>query len=87
MLILVSFDGSELISREANIIVVIVLAEYLTSDEAGQPLGNSFAWPLGRVFDISTGEIDNMEDFTSGHLIEHSTDTFMNGGTSNGKMS
>ena len=31
------------------IIIVIALVEYLTSEEAGQPLGSRFAWPVGYI--------------------------------------
>jgi hypothetical protein len=30
-----------------NWVPVIALVEYLTSEEAGQPLGSRFAWPVG----------------------------------------
>jgi hypothetical protein len=34
---------------EILIKTVIALVEYLTSDEAGQALGNRFAWPVGMI--------------------------------------
>jgi hypothetical protein len=34
---------------EILIQTVIALVEYLTSDEAGQALGNRFAWPVGMI--------------------------------------
>jgi len=44
-------------SQERLLIVflVIALVEYLTSEEAGQPLGKSFAWPVGQIVNCSAG--------------------------------
>jgi hypothetical protein len=39
----------------ANRTIVIALVEYLTSEEAGQPLGKSFAWPVGKIVNCSAG--------------------------------
>jgi dihydroceramidase len=36
-------------SLTANQNIVIALVEYLTSEEAGQPLGSRFAWPVGHL--------------------------------------
>lgn len=38
-----------------NVKPVIALVEYLTSEEAGQPLGKSFAWPVGKIVNCSAG--------------------------------
>lgn len=35
--------------------IFIALVEYLTSGEAGQPLGRSFAWPVGKIVNCSAG--------------------------------
>jgi dihydroceramidase len=35
--------------------VVIALVEYLTSEEAGEPLGKSFAWPVGQIVNCHAG--------------------------------
>lgn len=35
--------------------IFIALVEYLTSEEAGQPLGNRFAWPIGYIVKGSAG--------------------------------
>jgi len=35
--------------------IFIALVEYLTSEEAGQPLGRSFAWPVGLIIDGTAG--------------------------------
>lgn len=35
--------------------IVIALVEYLTSEEAGQPLGQNFAWPVVRIVNCSAG--------------------------------
>jgi dihydroceramidase len=35
--------------------IVIALVEYLTSEEAGQPLGKNFAWPVGKLVNCSAG--------------------------------
>jgi len=35
--------------------VFIALVEYLTSEEAGQPLGKSFAWPVGKIVNCEAG--------------------------------
>ena len=35
--------------------IFIALVEYLTSEEAGEPLGKSFAWPVGAVVNCSAG--------------------------------
>jgi dihydroceramidase len=31
--------------------------EYLTSEEAGQPLGKNFAWPVGKLVNCSAGSV------------------------------
>jgi hypothetical protein len=36
---------------------VIALVEYLTSDEAGKPLGDRFAWPIGWVVNYFAGDL------------------------------
>jgi dihydroceramidase len=43
--------------------IFIALVEYLTSDEAGQPLGGRFAWPVGLIVDCGAG----MKDTTGEH--------------------
>jgi len=35
--------------------VFIALVEYLTSEEAGEPLGKGFAWPVGMLVDCEKG--------------------------------
>jgi len=35
--------------------IFIALVEYLTSEEAGQPLGKSFAWPVGKIVNCHAG--------------------------------
>ena len=35
--------------------IFIALVEYLTSEEAGQPLGKNFAWPVGKLVNCSAG--------------------------------
>lgn len=36
--------------------IFIALVEYLTSEEAGRPLGRGFAWPVGGIVDCGAGE-------------------------------
>jgi len=41
-------------------LLVIALVEYLTSEEAGQPLGNSFAWPVGSIVNCHAGKAEKL---------------------------
>ncbi|KAL5331084.1 hypothetical protein ACEPPN_000613 [Leptodophora sp. 'Broadleaf-Isolate-01'] len=46
---------------------VIALVEYLTSDEAGQPLGGKFAWPVNLIVDGRAGDARLMSVNSSDH--------------------
>jgi len=58
------------LTRITNNITVIALVEYLTSEEAGQPLGKSFAWPVGRIVNCSAGTKEKMNG-SNGHAMEN----------------
>ncbi|CAG8949846.1 hypothetical protein HYFRA_00004173 [Hymenoscyphus fraxineus] len=47
--------------------IVIALVEYLTSEEAGQPLGTRFAWPVGYII---TGRGSETKD-SGNESLEH----------------
>jgi len=47
--------------------VVIALVEYLTSEEAGQPLGSRFAWPVGLIVNGHAGKKVNGGAKLNGH--------------------
>ena len=38
--------------------IFIALVEYLTSEDAGEPLGKSFAWPVGAIVNCSAGTLE-----------------------------
>jgi dihydroceramidase len=50
---------------------VMALVEYLTSERAGQPLGDGFAWPLGMVVKSSAGKAEKINDHVDGHVNGH----------------
>lgn len=54
---------------------VIALVEYLTSEEAGQPLGSRFAWPVGYII---TGRGSTM--------TAHESDSLVGKGNGNGYL-
>ncbi|KAH6714718.1 ceramidase [Leptodontidium sp. MPI-SDFR-AT-0119] len=47
--------------------IFIALVEYLTSDEAGQPLGSKFAWPVNLIVDGRAGDARLMSVNSSDH--------------------
>jgi len=66
--------------------IFIALVEYLTSEEAGQPLGSSFAWPVGLIVNKHAGKkvAIAMNGNGNGHA-KTSGNGYANGGTPNGK--
>jgi hypothetical protein len=78
---------------EILIQTVIALVEYLTSDEAGQALGNRFAWPVGMIVEANVEEkTKNMNGNSNGHAngsakMNGNGNVKMNGnGNANGKI-
>ena len=51
--------------------IVIALVEYLTSEEAGQPLGRRFAWPVNMIVNGQAGgkaALANGKSSSNGHV-------------------
>lgn len=70
-----------------NKISVMALVEYLTSERAGQPLGDEFAWPLGKVVKSSAGKAEKINGHVNGYVNGHgngNANGYSNGHT-NGK--
>ena len=73
--------------------------EYLTSEEAGQPLGKNFAWPVGKLVNCTAGALPVINGVTlngavkengNGHINGYTNghangDAKMNGSMANGK--
>jgi len=55
--------------------VFIALVEYLTSEEAGEPLGRSFAWPVGMLVDCEKGMGDLAGASVAGGKVDVSEKT------------
>lgn len=53
--------------------LVIALVEYLTSDEAGQALGNRFAWPVGKVINTSIDKALTTNGHANGKVVNGKT--------------
>ena len=47
--------------------IFIALVEYLTSEEAGQPLGKRFAWPVNSIVNGSAGRKVGVNGMANGH--------------------
>lgn len=61
--------------------IFIALVEYLTSEEAGRPLGKGFAWPVGRIVSCEVGAGGRGKDGSGGY-VDVNGDAKVNG---NGK--
>jgi dihydroceramidase len=68
---------------EILIKIVIALVEYLTSDEAGQPLGNRFAWPVGMI--VKANVEKTLNGHSNGHANGHAKMNGNGNGTTNRK--
>jgi len=62
----------------------MALVEYLTSEEAGEPLGDNLAWPLCNIVNSDTGKVE--ESNGNGNGNSH-TNGNSNGKSSDGTMS
>ncbi|KAG0652352.1 Alkaline ceramidase YDC1 [Hyphodiscus hymeniophilus] len=74
--------------------IFIALVEYLTSEEAGQPLGNNFAWPVAKIVNCSAGSkpatngaaVNNaVKEHGNGHVVNGHLNGCANGVKANGK--
>ena len=67
----------------------MALVEYLTSEEAGEPLGDNLAWPLCKIVDSSAEKAEEFDadsnGYTNGHANRHANGKSSNSVTSNGK--
>lgn len=54
----------------AGAYIFIALVEYLTSEDAGKPLGGRFAWPVGWLVDGEAGK-EKVEANGNGHVNGH----------------
>ena len=73
---------------------VIALVEYLTSEEAGQPLGKNFAWPVAQIVNCSAGSKPaanrkalngGPKENGNGHVVNGHANVYANGVKVNGK--
>jgi dihydroceramidase len=67
--------------------IFIALVEYLTSEEAGRPLGRNFAWPVGRLVDCSVGEAKGgakLDGNGNGSSNDRANGVAMSNGATNG---
>lgn len=62
--------GNMALCGPSNSLTVIALVEYLTSDEAGQPLSGRFAWPACLIVNGSAGAKEPGNQYSSGSRLE-----------------
>jgi dihydroceramidase len=55
--------------------------EYLTSEEAGQPLGKNFAWPVGKLVNCSAGASPVIDGVTVNGAVKENGNGHINGHT------